>query len=65
LSVPAGPAPVSVSLDGVLLVVAAERVRWPVARRFVTSLQRAGGKPLGVVMNKQRRHIPDWLYRTL
>jgi Mrp family chromosome partitioning ATPase len=65
LNVPGGPAAVSASLDGLLLVVAAQRVRWPVAHRFVTSLQRSGGNPLGVVLNKQRRHIPDWLYRTL
>jgi Mrp family chromosome partitioning ATPase len=52
-------------LDGVLLLVEAERVRWPVAKRFVTGLERSGAKTLGAVMNKRREHIPGWLYRAL
>jgi hypothetical protein len=28
-------------------------------------LLRAEGNLLGAVMNKYRRHIPDWLYRRL
>jgi protein-tyrosine kinase len=65
LSRPADALPVCGLLDGVVLLVEAERVRWPVARRFVTDLARSGAKPLGVVMNKQRQYIPEWLYRRL
>jgi len=65
LSRPADALPVCGLLDGVVLLVEAERVRWPVAKRFVTNLARSGAKPLGVVMNKQRQHIPEWLYRRL
>jgi Mrp family chromosome partitioning ATPase len=65
LSGPADALPLSELLDGVLLVVQAERVRWPVAKRFVTQLVRSGAKPLGAVLNKRRQYIPDWAYRTL
>jgi len=51
-------------LDGVLLVVEAERVRWQVARRTKKLLTRAGAPVLGAVLNKRRQHIPSWLYRT-
>jgi len=52
-------------LHGVLLVIQSERVRWPVAKRFVADLQRSGATTLGAVMNRRRQHIPGWLYRTL
>ena len=62
---PAETLPLCGVLDGVLLLVESERVRWPVAERYVNGLTRSGAKPLGVVMNKQKRHVPQWLYRTL
>jgi Mrp family chromosome partitioning ATPase len=52
-------------VQGVLLVVQSERVRWPVAKRFVSDLERSGANTLGAVMNRRRQHIPGWLYRTL
>ena len=52
-------------VQGVLLVIQSERVRWPVAKRFVTDLERSGANLLGAVMNRRRQHIPGWLYRTL
>ena len=52
-------------LDGVPLVVEAERVRWEVARRAIEELGRANVNLLGAVLNKRRQHVPDWLYRTL
>ncbi len=52
-------------LAGVLFVIEAERVRWEVAQRTKELLTRANVKLLGVVMNKQLQHVPDWLYRTL
>ncbi len=57
--------PLSELLDGVLLVVQSERVRWPVAKRFLAQLIRSGAKPLGAVLNKRRQYIPNWAYRTL
>jgi len=52
-------------VDGVLLVVEAERVRWEVARRTIEQLTRADVRLLGAVLNKRRQHVPNWLYRTL
>lgn len=52
-------------LDGLLLVVEAEKVRWEAAQRTTASLRGAGGNLLGVVMNKRKYHVPDWLYDNL
>jgi len=52
-------------LDGVLLIVEAERVRQEVARRTRELLRRANVNLLGAVLNKRRQHVPAWLYRTL
>lgn len=52
-------------LDGVLLVLEAERVRRQVAQRARQLLLRAEGNLLGAVLNKRRRYIPQWLYRRL
>jgi Mrp family chromosome partitioning ATPase len=48
-------------LDGVLLVVEAEKVQWEVAQRGTASLHAAGANLLGAVMNKRRQHLPGWL----
>jgi Mrp family chromosome partitioning ATPase len=52
-------------LDGLCLVVEAERVRTEVALRTKELLARSGANLVGAVMNKQPRHVPNWLYRTL
>ncbi len=52
-------------MDGVLLVVEAERIRWEVARRVTEELRRADARLFGAVFNKRRQHVPEWLYRTL
>ncbi len=52
-------------LDGVVLVVEAERVRWEVAQRATASLTSAGVNLLGAVLNKREQHVPPWLYRSL
>lgn len=51
--------------DGVVLVVQAEKTRWEVAQSAKASLERAGAKILGVILNDQRHHIPGWIYRRL
>jgi Mrp family chromosome partitioning ATPase len=50
-------------LDGVLLVVEAERVHREFAQRVCGLLSRAGAHPVGVALNKWRQRVPDWLYR--
>ncbi len=52
-------------LDGVLLVVEAERVRSQVVAHARDHLFQAGSRFLGVVLNKRKNHVPEWLYRRL
>jgi Mrp family chromosome partitioning ATPase len=51
--------------DGVVLVVEADRTRWPVAASARLAVERSGGSLLGVVLNKRRYHIPEAVYRLL
>jgi protein-tyrosine kinase len=48
-------------LDGIVLVVEAERVQWEVAQRATAALKSAGVDLLGAVLNKRRQHLPGWL----
>jgi capsular exopolysaccharide synthesis family protein len=50
-------------LDGVLLVVAADRVTAPEVERAVEQLHQGGAKVLGVVLNAYRQQVPGWLHR--
>jgi len=51
--------------DGVLLVVEADKTRWPVADNLKTKIQNSGGNILGMVFNKRRYYIPEFLYKRL
>lgn len=50
-------------VDTTLLVLEAERTRFEVAQRVKESLEQSQSKLLGVVLNKRRFHVPQWLYR--
>lgn len=52
-------------VDGVILVFEAERTRWPVALNMKEKIIQHGGKILGIVFNKRRFYIPEWLYKRL
>jgi protein-tyrosine kinase len=52
-------------VDGVILVVEAERTKIEVARRIKKELESAGVNLLGVVLNKKRRYFPEFLERFL
>jgi protein-tyrosine kinase len=60
-----GALAVSSRADGVVLVLEADRTRWPVAARAKASIERRGGNVLGVVLNKRRYYIPEAIYRWL
>lgn len=51
--------------DGVVLVVEAEKTRLPVLESTVNKVKKSGGRILGIVLNKRRYHIPDFIYRRL
>ena len=51
--------------NAVALVVETERARWEVAHRALERLELGGANIAGVVLNKRRFPIPQWLYRWL
>jgi Mrp family chromosome partitioning ATPase len=52
-------------VDGVVLVVESGKIRRQVALRAKKELEDAGAQILGVVLNKRKYHIPEWLYKRL
>ena len=55
----------SEKVDGVILVVRSGKIRRQVAIRAKKELEETGARLLGVVLNRRKYHIPDWLYRRL
>ena len=51
--------------DGVLMVIESGKTRRRVAQRAKQELEDAGGKLLGVVLNKRKYYIPKWIYSRL
>jgi protein-tyrosine kinase len=51
--------------DGVILVVESERTRKRTALWAKRQIEAAGGKLLGVVLNKRKYNIPNWLYKRI
>jgi len=61
---PDGPGLVS-QVDGVVLVVEAEKTRWQVALSVKEKIIKSGGNLLGIVFNKRRHYIPAFIYKYL
>ncbi|HLY54293.1 MAG TPA: hypothetical protein VKS60_01975 [Stellaceae bacterium] len=53
------------AVDGVVLVIEAERTRAPVVEQAVELLEASRAKLLGAVLNKRRFHIPGVFYDSL
>lgn len=53
------------NVDGVVLVLEAEKTRMPVVEHLKHAVVQSGGNILGVVLNKRRYYIPQWIYRWL
>ena len=51
--------------DGVVLLVEAGRTRTQLAARVRDMVKDAGGRVLGVVLNRRRNYIPDALYKLI
>jgi len=49
-------------IDGTVLVIEAERTVSVAVARTITAIDAAGGRLLGLVLNKRRYIIPDWIY---
>src|SRR5712692_3209814 len=53
------------SVDGVAVLVAAGQTRHGEIVNAQRTIEQAGGKFLGFVLNKRRYPVPEWLYRRL
>lgn len=66
---PATESPGSIPLirkaDGVVLVIEAESTRWPVAETVCQQITKMGGRIIGIVFNKRRFYIPEFIYKRL
>lgn len=56
---------ISRSVDGVVMVVEAEKTRWQVVDHLKQKIENRGGNILGIVFNKRRFYIPESIYRRL
>jgi len=52
-------------VDGVVIVLEAEKTRWPVAERLKEQILLNGGNILGLVFNKRRYYIPEYVYKRI
>ncbi|MDH3772549.1 MAG: AAA family ATPase [Nitrospirota bacterium] len=52
-------------VDGVVMVVEAEKTRSHVISNLKERIIHNGGKLLGAVFNKQHHYIPEWLYKRI
>ncbi len=59
-----GPA-LARKVDGVVVVVEAERTRAPIVAAALHAIKVNSGRVIGVVLNKRRMHIPGFIYRWL
>ena len=51
--------------DGVIMVIEAERTRWQVAQNAKERMAIQGANILGVILNRRRFHIPQFIYKML
>lgn len=58
-------ATLGVVADGIVVVVQAGRTKRPVLSRSVDLMNRAGGRVLGMVLNRRRLEIPEFIYRRI
>ena len=59
------PRVMGTKVDGVILVVESGKTRRQVAIRAKQELEDAGAKVLGVILNRRKHYIPEWIYKRL
>lgn len=57
--------PMAAFVDGVVMVVHAGKTKREVVQRALGSISSFKGNVLGVVLNRKRYHIPDFIYRRI
>ena len=55
----------STKVDGVILVIESGKTRRPVAIRAKRELEENGANILGVILNRRKYYIPEWIYKRL
>jgi protein-tyrosine kinase len=65
LTVSADGLAIASRVDGVILVLEADKTRWQTAKNVKDNITRVGGKVLGIVFNKRRYYIPQSIYNLL
>jgi capsular exopolysaccharide synthesis family protein len=58
-------APMSAFVDGVVVVVQAGKTKREVVTRSMESIQKFNGNVLGVVLNRKKYYIPEFLYKRI
>jgi protein-tyrosine kinase len=56
---------IATKVDGVILVLESDKTRQQVALRAKQEMEKAGAKVLGVILNKRKHYIPEWIYKRL
>jgi len=56
---------IATKVDGVILVLESDKTRQQVAIRAKQEMEKAGAKVLGVILNKRKHYIPEWIYKRL
>jgi len=59
------PRVIGTKVDGVILVIESGKTRKQVAIRAKQELEEAGAKVLGVILNRRKHYIPEWIYKRL
>jgi len=59
------PQTICSKVDGVVMVITAGKTRRQVAQRVKKEVEDAGGTMLGVVINRRKYYIPEWIYKRL
>ncbi len=57
------PALLSQYIEGVILVIEAEKTKWEVTELAVNNVRNSGGTFVGAILNKRKFYIPKFLYR--
>lgn len=52
-------------VDGIVIVIEAEKTRWQVVEHLSNRIKDQGGRVLGVLLNKRKMYIPKILYKFL
>lgn len=57
--------PMTAFVDGVVLVVQCERTKREIVQRSIDLVNQMGGRTLGVVLNRKKYYIPDFIYKRI